>query len=723
MAKRFKSGKQEGQSISELARLVPRDWIAGLILVLAVILVYLPVGRAGFLWDDRLYITGSSYMGGLAGLKEIWTSSVADISPMTFTTFWLEHALWGFNPLPYHMVNVVMHGACAVLLWQILRNLAVPGAWLGAALWALHPVEVESVAWVTEMKNTESGLFYLLSVLCYLQAPRAESSETGSSANGSYGLSLFWAAMAMASKSSTVVLPVVLCLCVWWRDGCWDWRNVTRVLPFVLLALAASALSIWTQKLQLAQLTDPQWARSWPERVVTAGVAIWFYLGKLIWPQELMSMYPRWRIDAGQWESYLPVLAVIITLLVLWLKRKTWLRPVFFVFAYFIVALLPVLGLVDNYIFHYSLVFDHLQYLASMGPLALAGAAIARLASWFRPEKNWLQPALATALLVILGCLSWQRARAFESEESLWTDTLTKNPTSWTARYNLGVVFLGRGELDRAQVEFEKTLELFPNFDEGHLNLGLTFLRKGETDPAIAQFRTALAIDPAYAEAHNDLGTALEKKGQKDAAETEFQKAAELNPGLATASYNLGLLLLQKGKTDEAMEQFERAVEADSNLAEAHAELGKLLAQKGQVDDAIGEYEKAVEINPNSESTQSNLGVALYQTGQKEEGTIHLQKAVEINPASAQAHNNLGNAFLENGQLDYAMAEYLKALAINPNLADAHRNLGLVFLHEGRAGEAVLQFQDVLRVNPSDGYAQKALLQAQAMARQKPTSP
>ena len=382
-----------------------RDWFWGLILVLAVILAYQPVWHAGFFWDDEPHVTANPCIVGPLGLKEIWTTNAADICPLVLTTFWAEHALWGLAPLPYHLVNVLMHGACAVVLWRVLRSLQVPGAWLGAALWALHPVQVESVAWITEMKNTQSGLFFLLSILFFLRWLKARDPErknTGAGLLTSYALTLIFAALAMASKSSTVILPVVLCLGAWWVEGRWHWRNLTRVAPVFLMSIAASALSIWTQKLQLAIGNDPQWVRTWPERLATAGDAVWFYLGKLLWPHPLIAIYPRWQIDAGQWVSYLPLLAVIIVLFILWLKRESWSRPWFFVFAYFLAALLPVLGLVDNFIFRFSLVFDHFQYLASIGPLALAGAGLARLADRVMPGRLWLQATLCAGLLLIL---------------------------------------------------------------------------------------------------------------------------------------------------------------------------------------------------------------------------------------------------------------------------------------------------------------------------------
>jgi len=425
-----------------------RDWLRGLLLLFAVILVYLPIWHAGFIWDDEAVVTGNPVITGPLGLKEIWTTPAADICPLTLTTFWIEHALWGLKPLPYHVVNVFMHGACAVALWRVLRALQIPGAWLGATLWALHPVQVESVAWISEMKNTQSCLFFLLSILFFVRWLQERGRDGRTGAGWSSALTLLFAALAMASKSSTVILPVVLCLCAWWVEGRWHWRNLARVAPIFLMSFAASAVSIWTVKANGGDYSP--WARSWPERLIMAGDAVWFYLGKLLWPHPLITIYSFPEADAGRWISYLPLIAVIIVLFILWLERKSWSRPWFFASAYFLLALLPILGLVYNPIFHYSLVFDHLQYLAGMGPLALAGAGITLLADFVIPKKSILRLSLCAALPLILGLLSWQRTWAYESEEALWTDTLAKNPNCWLAYSNLGEVLLQKGRIDEA---------------------------------------------------------------------------------------------------------------------------------------------------------------------------------------------------------------------------------------------------------------------------------
>jgi len=516
-----------------------RDWLLGLILVVAVIATYSPVWHAGFIWDDDLLVTANPVIIGPLGLKEIWTTSAADICPLTLTTFWVEHALWGLAPLPYHLVNVLLHAACAVLLWRVLLGLRIPGAWLGSALWALHPLQVESVAWITEMKNTQSGLFYLLTILFFVRWLRTRDINHDGGRNWNYGLTLLFAALAMASKSSTVILPVVLCLCAWWIDGRRQWRNLWRLAPVFLMSIAACILSMWTQGLQVAAISDSHWARSWPQRIATAGDALWFYLGKLLWPHPLITIYPYGVIDAGQWILYLPLLAVILSLCILWLKYDSVARPYFFAWSYFLTAMLPVLGLVDMSFFRYSLVADHFQYLASIGPLALVGAGLVRLADFVIPKKPWLLSTLAAGVLLILGVLSWHRTWAYESDEALWNDTLARNPNSWAAYNNLGMVFSRNGQLDKAIPQYQRAFEINPYDAEAHNNLASALFQKGQVDEAIAQLEQALKINPNDAIGHNNLGRVFFVKRQLNEAIAQFKEAIRLKPDYVDAQNNL----------------------------------------------------------------------------------------------------------------------------------------------------------------------------------------
>ena len=551
-----------------------RLWLGALTLMAAVVLAYGPIWRAGFVWDDDLVVTANPVIVGPLGLHEIWTTSAADICPLTLTTFWIEHKLWGLDPLPYHLVNVVLHGASAILLWRVLLSLRVPGAWLGAALWAMHPVQVESVAWISELKNTQSGVFYLLAILFFVKSLKTDSVDS-SRRVANYAFALVFAALAMASKSSTVVLPLILALCAWWVEGRLRWQMMAKLSPIFLMSLVAGIVSIWTQSMQRSALADDSPIRYWPERLISAADAICFYLGKLLWPHPLVMIYPAWPIDSGNGISYLVILLALMVSLILWIGRASWSRPWFFAGAYFVIALLPVLGLANTVFSRLSPVADHFQYLASMGPLALAGAGVVRLCEIFR--ATWLAPTLSVGLLLILGGLSWQRSRVFENMETLCLDTLARNPNCWLA-YN---------------------------------NLGDAYSQSGRLDDAIEQYRKALEIKPHYALAHYDWGVALGKQGKVDEAAKQFQAAVDINPNFAEAHYNLGVALVDAGRTNEAMDQFQKAVELDPDNAEAHNNLGNAFLQTGRIHDAVAQFQMAIQLKPDFTKAKVNLAEAL----------------------------------------------------------------------------------------------------------------
>jgi len=631
-----------------------RDWLWGLILFLAVLATYSPVWWAGYVWDDAVFITANPVIVGPLGLKEIWTTHAGSVSPLTLTMFWVENALWGMPPRPYHVVNIILHAACAILLWRVLRSLRIPGAWLGAALWALHPLQVESVAWISEMKNTQSCLFYLLSILFFVKSLRTKG------VGWNYSFTLLFAGLAIASKFSTLVLPVVLGLCAWWVEGRWQWRHLIRLAPILVMSALAGAITLWLGTVEPA-LAGEIPSRSWPERMAMSGDVIWFYAGKLVWPHPLMAIYPSWTIDASQWTSYLPLLAVVLLLLILWLNRGAWGRPYFFALAYFLVALFPFLGFFDQSFWRYSFVEDHLQNLAGMGLLALLGAGCFRLAESIFPGKSSLQLVLAAGVLVIVGTLSWQRAWVFENDETLWTDNVVKNPNSWA----------------------------------GENNLGIALYQKGQSDEAILHFQKSLAINPNNTGAHCNLGLALSLKGQVGEGMAQFQKALEINPNDGEVFYNLGVVLFQKGQLDEAMTQFQKALQVYPVYALINHDQGKIFNYQGKI---------------------------FVRKGQFDEAITRFRKAVEFSANDVEAHNNLGAVLFHIGQVEEATAQFQKALAIDPDDAEAHNNLGIVYIQEGRPSEAMDQFKAALRSKPDFLEAQKSLEKAQESPRLKPSS-
>jgi len=380
---------------------------------------------------------------------------------------------------------------------------------------------------------------------------------------------------------------------------------VTRVAPIFVMSIAAGLLSIWKQAIEGAD--DPDLARSWLERLATVGDALWFYLGKLAWPHPLMMIYPHWQIDTVDALSYVPVLAFVIALVIFWLKRRSWGRPWFFALAYFLAALLPVAGLLNMKFFLYAQVADHFQYLSSMGPLALAGAGMVWLADSVIPERRRLQSTLAAGVLLLLGVLSWQRACVFQSETTLWTDTLAVNPNCFVGYNNLGTALFQKGQVDDAIQQYQNALKIYPRYAAVYYNIGNALLQKGQVDDAIRQFQDALKINPNYAAAYTNLGNALLQKGQLDEAIQQCQNALKINPNVAAACYNIGTALLRKGQVDEAIQQFQNALKIDPNYAEAYNNLGTALFKKGRKEEALAQFQEALRLKPDYVDAQYNL--------------------------------------------------------------------------------------------------------------------
>jgi tetratricopeptide (TPR) repeat protein len=669
--------------VSEPADLQTRSWqregLWAFLLIALVFISYARVFNADFIWDDESHLTRNPCIVGPLGLKEIWTSARAVYYPLVLTTFWTLHKFVGLSPWPYHLLNVFLHAGSAVLLWRILRQLNVRGAWLGAALWALHPVMVQSVAWVTELKNTQSGFFYLLSIFCFLkwdERPRIRrilriqgtTDQEGAVSRpprrlAGDGYCLMWFALSLSffilatlSKPSVVMLPVVLALCVWWRKGRIHWRDIAALGLFVLISALASVWTILEQKFHAGAIGG-EWAQTWPERLIIAGRAMWFYVAKLAWPYPLIFIYPRWKINSSQLIAYLPLVAALAGLLALWLIRAKWSRAVFFAATYYVVSLFPVLGFFSVYFFRYSFVSDHFQYLASMGPLALAAAGIvtgcSRLAaasrrlsalpSTSRPRAVVTTPlgGICGVLLLSLVFLTWRQTAVYHNLITLYTGTLTKNPDCWMAHYNLGIALNNQGDADGAIAHYRQAVELWPSYAEAHYNLGRLLVQKGQLDEAIAHYEKALETNPADAEAHNNLGATLFANGRVDEAIAHYRKALAIKPDYADASCNLASALLSKGA----------------------------------LDGAIASYSACLAISPDQVEAQYNLASALFRTGRMDEAIAHYQKVLELRPENADAHANLGSVFLAKGRVRDAIAQYRDALRIAPDNVAAQSNL------------------------------------------------
>ena len=673
-----------------------RDWFWALLLIVLVFIAYAQVFRANFIWDDESHLTRNACVIGPFGLKEIWTTVQAVYYPLVLTTFWTLHKFVGLNSFPYHFLNVLLHAASAVLLWRILRFLQIRGAWLGAALWALHPVMVQSVAWITELKNTQSCLFYLLSILWFLKwQNRTEGSATsgfeversrGSFSFKGFILSLVFFILATLSKPSVVMLPFVLALCIWWMRGKIRWRDLLTLVPFALISALASAWTIWEQKFH-ARAIGPDWSQTFPERLIIAGKAIWFYLGKVVWPHPLIFIYPRWDVDSSKVLAYIPLLAALTGLVAFCFVHAKWGRGLFFATAYYVVSLFPVLGFFTVFFFRYSFVSDHFQYLASMGPLALAGAGIAtvagplcetplelgsdtddlqrlrdNLAVW--RGKVVLSVSLCAVLLVSLGFLTWRQTADYHDLFTLYTATLQKNPGCWMAHYNLGIALSQQGQTDQAIDHYRQAVTLRPDYAEAHYNLGRLLVEQGQLDDAINHYERASAINPADAEAQNNLGVTLSGVGRADDAIAHYQKALEIRPDYAEASCNLADALIAKGDFDGAIARYTACLAGIPDQEQARYNLASALLRKRRIDEAITQYQKILGMHPKSADAHANLGSAWLAKGHVRDAIDEYTRALKISPENLAALSNLawllatsGDPSVRNGSEAVRLAE------------------------------------------------------------------
>jgi tetratricopeptide (TPR) repeat protein len=563
-------------------------WLVAVLLVLATVLAYQPVWHAGFIWDDDALLTANPLVQtGWHGLRDIWSGTkYHDFVPLTLTTFWVEWHLWADDPLGYHLVNVALHALSAVLLWRVLKRLSIPGAALAAAFFAVHPVNAESVAWIAERKNTLAMVFYLISLLLYLQSEDAQEAriEDGglkterAPSSLLYCLSLLSFALALLSKTAVAPLPLVLLGLAWLRRGRVGLRDLVRSLPYFALAAATALACLWFQHQVIGATLLGVRHGTFGSRLAGAGWALWFYLDKALLPLNLSFVYPRWRIEAANLLSWLPSLLLVLAFAACWRYRRGWGRPVLFALAYFVLMLLPALGFVNIYFMQFSLVADHWQYFSIIGPLALVASALAAVGA--RRPCSVVLPAIGGALIALLSLLTWNQAHIYANQETLWRDTLARNPACWMAQINLANVLNEKGQVDQAIAHYREALRLQPKNADALYNIGTALLSKGQTDDAIAQFREALRVQPNHVNAHINLGFALLGEGQVAEAITILREATRMGPNDPLAHANLGVALQKDGQLDEAISQFLAALRLKPGDADLKSMLTSALELK-----------------------------------------------------------------------------------------------------------------------------------------------
>ena len=642
-----------GVSNSQSSRHWP--WFLGLLLIAATFLAYLPALRGGFVGDDDSWTTQmSGLLHGLSGLRTMWfhLTALQQYYPLSGTTFWLDYQLWQFWTPPYHVENVLLHALAALLFWRLLLRLQLPGAWLAAALFALHPVMVESAAWITERKNVLSLVFYLGAFLAYLRYAQDEDSDgmcrpaevpqSGTKAGNStldsrpstlfYGLAFILFLSALLAKTTAFSLPAVILLIGWWKRGQIRWRaDVLPTLPFFILSIGLCAVTAWLEKNHVGA-EGPAFALTFPQRCLIAGRAFWFYPGNLFWPANLCFIYPRWQPDPGSvWQWLYPATAIGI-LFILWLARGRIGRGPASALFFYVGTLFPLLGFMDAYGMRYSFVWDHWVYLSALGIFALVAALVARVAESRRMSAATY--GFAAIVLPALALLTWRQAGMYKDVETLWRQTLIRNPDCWMAQNNLGALLAARGKPVEAETLYREALTHTPDRAESLNNIGIALAAQGKLAEAIQYFDRARELKPDYAEAHYNTGIALANQRKWAEAIPFYERALQLKPGYAEAHYSLGIALATQKKWAEASQQYERALQLKPGYAEARYNLGVALAAQGKPAEAVQHFDRVLQLKPDYAEAHYNLGIALASQGKSAEAIIHFQKALTL--ATAQ---------------------------------------------------------------------------------------
>ncbi len=563
-------------------------------LVAVTLLTYFPALGAGFIWNDRDYVTAPE-LRSAHGLWRIWfeVGATEQYYPLLHSAFWVQHRLWGDWTTGYHGLNVLLHATSACLLAVVLGRLGFTAMarWLAAAVLALHPVYVESVAWISEQKNTQSLLLYLSAALLYLRFRETRTRLAYAAATGVF-------VGALLSKSVTATLPPALLVVLWWREGRLDWRrDVVPLLPWFVLGAAMGLFSAWVEKTYIGA-QGAEFALTFGQRCLLAGRIAWFYVGKLIWPANLAFIYPRWSVDAGVAWQWLFPLGALGLLAGLWVLRHRSRAPLAAV-LFFGGSLFPTLGFFNVYAFLYSFVADHWQYLPSIGLVVLASAGLARVLEGAGPG---LRMGVPVALLGALAVASFQQSRTYTDLRTFYTATVARNPQAWMAHNNLGNLLRERGDLEGARRHLE----------------------------------AALAVRPDLAKAHNNLGSVLRDLRRPTEALGHYRRALELQPDYVEARNNLGSLLRQERRPREALEHLLRAMRLDPENADIRNHLGMTLRDLGRLEESVAEFQRAVRIRPAMAPAHLNLALSFSLLGREAESRAHFLEARRLNPAIPQ---------------------------------------------------------------------------------------
>jgi len=700
--------------------------VGAALIVLLTSILYLPALHGPFILDDD-FLTQNRLIKAPDGLYHIWlTTEATDYWPVTNTSFWLEWRLWKLNPTGYHITNLVLHILDSLLLWGVLKKLAIPGAFLAALLFAIHPINVESVAWIAQRKNVLALLFFLLSTLCYLKVGTRVSTASNDEQRqifGWYWLSFLAFLFSMLSKGSVVILPVVLLLIVWWQRGHITRSDALRMLPFFAAAALLTVVNLWFRS--HGAESEIRHASS-VERVLGAVVVVWFYLCKAIWPANLLFVYPQWNIRAADPLWWLPLLAAVGCTAWLWHNRRLpWGRALLFAWLYYCVCLLPVMGFADVGFMQYSLVADHYQHLALISVVALAGAAAALLRQRIGSYGYALAVAVSGFIIMIFSVLTSRQATLYGSPRAIYEATLEGNPDCWLALNNLGKIEADAGHIEVAEADFRRALAIKPDSSNDHYNLAVQLAAEGRIDEAFAHYHEAQRLGPETVGIYNNLGQLESRTGQRKEALADYLHALKIDPDDPNVHFNLGIQLAADGNPTEAIDHYHEAIRLGLESADLYNDLGLAEAETGHSDQAIAHYRRALELNPNYGKAHYNLAIELAALGKLSDAITHYQESLRLGPVTADLYNNLGISLAMTGQFDEAVRNFESAHRLEPGNVQASVNLAAAYAHLGRLPEAIAlaeQAQSQAKAQSNDALVQQIDQQLRQYKSQQPQS-
>ena len=585
--------------------------------MLLVAIVYRPTRDNGYIWDDDQHVHRTAVLGSPAGLRRIWFTigATPQYYPLVHSTFWVESQLWGLDPRGYHLDNLALHAAAALLAWRLLVRLAVPGAWFAAAIFAVHPVGVESVAWIAERKNVLSCALVLGSLLAYLRFSPAEvasaPADTSRPSGGGryYALALVLFVAALLSKTVTACAPAVILVIFWWKRGRVSWRDVLPLVPFFAIGLALGSMTVWLELTHVGAFGD-EWDLAPSARLLVAGCAVWFYAAKLLWPDPLIFFYPRWEIDIHVWWQHLFPAAAVAVIIGLWLARGRLGRGPLAAILIFVGVLMPALGFFNVYPFRYSFVADHFQYHASIALIALMSAALVGSGRRLLRRNAWLPPLLGAAILLPLAVVAEHRTRVYKSEATLYEDTIAADPLCWVAQQNLGGVLYRQGHYDDAIMHIRAAVALREAMVAAHptllayqeqlaanyVNLALALAKIGQPTEALSARHRAIELREALTKSDPAAGPLRDTGSLRDTVAGAYLEVALVEHELGRSADAAASLSRALAMRQDLVHDFPESPTFQDSLAVTYTDLAKFQHADGQLPAAKASSTQAVRI-------------------------------------------------------------------------------------------------------------------------------